>query len=162
MQTGVFREDLCHRLNLLTLTLPPLRERGTDLAPLARHLLEGIATRHRLKGLTITAEGASRLLAQSWPGNIRELAHEIERAVIFSQSPQLDFATLGDASPQSSGSWRNPAWRMPESGFSLDATMDELIAEALRESDNNVSAAARRLGVTRDFIRYRLADTKSV
>ena len=162
VREGAFREDLFHRLNLLRVALPPLRERGTDILPLARHLLAKIAVRHRLKGLAITPEGEVRLLAQPWRGNVRELAHEIERAVIFGAGAPLDFAGLGgSATPPVAGGWRNPAWRLPETGFSLDATIDELIAEALRETDNNVSAAARRLGVTREFIRYRLSAGKA-
>ncbi len=161
VQAGAFREDLHHRLTLLRLTLPALRERGTDLIPLASHLLNHIAQRHRLKGLSIDAGGEARLLAHRWPGNVRELAHEIERAVIFCDGKKLDFTTLGPAPSHSPGSWRNPAWRMPREGFSLDTTVDELIAEALRENGNNVSAAARQLGVTRDFIRYRLSGGKA-
>ena len=161
VRQGAFREDLYHRLNLLHVTLPPLRERGTDILPLARHLLARIASRHRLKGLTISPEGEARLLAQPWRGNVRELAHEIERAVIFGGAAPFDFASLGGPAAPHAGGWRNPAWRMPESGFSLDATIDELIAEALRESQNNVSAAARRLGVTRDFVRYRMPGGKA-
>jgi DNA-binding NtrC family response regulator len=161
VRQGAFREDLYHRMNLLRITLPPLRERGTDILPLARHLLARIAARHRLKGPTITPEGEARLLAQPWRGNVRELSHEIERAVIFGGDAPLDFATLGGTAVPRAGGWRNPAWRMPEEGFSLDATVDELIAEAMRETQNNVSAAARRLGVTRDFVRYRLPDAKT-
>lgn len=161
VREGLFREDLYHRLNLLHLTLPPLRERGTDLVPLARQLLSEIAARHRLKGLKIAPEGEARLLTQRWPGNVRELAHEIERAVIFGAGAPLDFASLGGPVGLPAGSWRNPAWRLPETGFSLDAMTSEVIAEALRETGNNVTAAARRLGVTRDFIRYRQAGEKS-
>jgi DNA-binding NtrC family response regulator len=160
VRAGAFREDLFHRLNLLRITLPPLRERGTDILPLARHLLVKIAVRHRLKGLAITPDGEARLLAQSWRGNVRELSHEIERAVIFGGGAPLDFAGLGGPATPPIAGWRNPAWQMPKNGFSLHATVDELIAEALRETDNNVSAAARRLGVTRDFIRYRLSRGK--
>ena len=160
VEAGAFREDLYHRLNLLRITLPPLRERGTDILPLARHLLARIAARHRLRGLAITPEGEARLLAQSWRGNVRELAHEIERAVIFGTGGPLDFASLGGPTVPAAGGWRNPAWQMPTSGFSLEATIDELVAEALRETDNNVSAAARQLGVTRDYVRYRLSREK--
>ncbi len=156
VRQGAFREDLYHRLDLLRIVLPPLRECGTDIVALARHLLARIAARHRLGGLTITPEGEARLLAQPWRGNVRELAHEIERAVIFSGRTTLDFAHLeGPAVPPAAG-WRNPAWRLPEAGFSVDAMVNELIAEALRETGNNVSAAARRLGVTRELLRYRL------
>jgi DNA-binding NtrC family response regulator len=76
--------------------------------------------------------------------------------VIFSGRTALDFAHLdGPPAPPAAG-WRNPAWRLPEAGFSMDAAVSELIADALRETGNNVSAAARRLGVTREFLRYRL------
>ena len=160
VQKGVFRDDLYHRLNLLHLTLPPLRERGSDILALARHLLEPLATRHRLPALKISAQGEARLLAYRWPGNVRELAHELERAIIFSSGPLLDFAHLetGDTrqSLQANGiDWRNPAWRLPEEGFALDDVISALIDDALRETGGNVSAAARRLGVTREFLRYR-------
>ena len=160
VRQGAFREDLYHRLDLLRIVLPPLRERGTDIIALARHLLARIAARHRLQGLTISPEGEARLLAQPWEGNVRELAHEIERAVIFSGRTTLDFAHLGGAAAPPAAGWRNPAWRLPESGFSVDAVIGDLITEALRETGNNVSAAARRLGVTREFVRYRLGQEK--
>ncbi|MCX6953941.1 MAG: sigma-54 dependent transcriptional regulator [Verrucomicrobia bacterium] len=159
---GVFREDLYHRLDLLRLTLPPLREHGADLLALARHLLARIATRHRLPPHTITRDGEARLLAQPWRGNLRELSHELERALIFGHGTALDFAHLGGApSAASAPSWRNPAWQLPEAGFTLDGVVADLVAEALRASNNNVSAAARRLGVTREFLRYRLAGPKA-
>jgi len=158
---GRFREDLFHRLNLLRVVLPPLRERGVDLVPLSRHLLTTIARRYGRKGLSISPIGETRLLAQAWRGNVRELAHELERAVIFSPSDALDFETLASDGEVAAPSWRNPQWRLPETGFSLDRTIDELIAEALRETNQNVSAAARRLGVTREFVRYRLTGNKS-
>ena len=151
-----FREDLYHRLHLLHVTLPPLRERGADVLALARHLLERIAQRHRLKGFSITPEGEARLLAQPWRGNVRELAHEIERAVVFSTGPELDFAHFGSVPDAPSAAWRNPVWRLPDGGFTLDQAIDDLVACALRETNHNVAAAARRLGVTREFLRYRL------
>jgi len=156
---GEFREDLFHRLHLLQLVLPPLRERRSDIPALAEHLLARIARRHRLKDVTITAEGRARLQAQPWHGNARELAHELESAIIFG-GPRLDFAQLGSATNPGTGDttlgWRNPAWQLPEEGFSIDTVVAELVAEALRETGNNVTAAARRLGVTREFLRYRL------
>ncbi|HEY1764214.1 MAG TPA: sigma-54 dependent transcriptional regulator [Opitutaceae bacterium] len=158
---GSFREDLYHRLRLLHIVLPPLRERGSDLLPLARHLLEGICRRHRLAGVTLSPAGEARLQGQAWPGNARELAHVIESEVIFHRGPVLDFASLGEPPPVSAASWRNPAWRIPDEGFSIDAMISDLIDEALRETRHNVSAAARRLGVTREFLRYRLAGRNS-
>ncbi|PTX91297.1 hypothetical protein DB354_19980 [Opitutus sp. ER46] len=157
---GHFRADLYHRLNLLHLTLPPLRERGSDVLPLARHLLVRLAARHRLPGLHLTPDGEARLLAQPWRGNVRELAHELERALIFGSGDALDLAHLGTPSPAGAPAWRNPAWALPEEGFSVDTVIDDLVQEALRVTDGNVSAAARRLGVTREFLRYRLSAEK--
>jgi DNA-binding NtrC family response regulator len=160
VREGAFREDLYHRLDLLRVTLPPLRERGTDVLALARHLLAGIAQRHRITDPGIASDGEARLLAQPWRGNVRELAHEIERAVIFSTGEPLTFSHLAGAVATAAASWRNPAWRLPEDGFSLEAVTDALVEEALRETQGNVSAAARRLGVTREFLRYRLSAKK--
>jgi DNA-binding NtrC family response regulator len=161
VKEGVFREDLYHRLDLLRVTLPPLRERGSDLVRLARHLLTQIAARHRVGEIKLTADGEARLQNQRWPGNVRELAHELERALIFGNGEPLDFAHLGAAGLLPAAPWRNPAWRLPENGFALDGVIEALVTEALRETENNVSAAARRLGVTREFIRYRLGNDKS-
>jgi DNA-binding NtrC family response regulator len=155
VREGRFRDDLFQRLDLLRIELPPLRERGTDVIALARHLLARIAARHRLPNLHLTPEGEARLLGQRWQGNVRELSHELERAVIFGQQDALDFAHLG-AGVATDAPWRNPAWRLPESGFSIDRVIDDLVADALRATNDNVSAAARRLGVTREFLRYRL------
>lgn len=167
VRAGRFREDLYHRLHLLHITLPPLRERSADIVPLARHLLAGLAARHRLGPLAFSPEAEAGLCARAWPGNIRELSHEIERAIIFASGPTLDLAALGPPGVATAGaagsgrpSWRNPAWQLPESGFSIDLVIDALIAEALRETNQNVSAAARRLGVTREFLRYRLASVR--
>jgi DNA-binding NtrC family response regulator len=124
-------------------------------------MLERIGRRHRLKDLSISPEGKSRLLAQSWPGNARELAHSIEREVIFASGPQLNFESLGPPPPVATTGWRNPIWSVPDEGFSIDAVITDLVAEVLRETDNNISAAARRLGVTREFLRYRLSGQKA-
>lgn len=160
VESGAFREDLYHRLNLVRIELPPLRQLGQDILPLARHLLEHIGRRHRLAGLGFSAAAEARLQAHRWRGNVRELAHEIEREVIFSRQPILEFAHLGDAPPALPAGWRNPAWRLPENGFSIDGVIADLIEDALRETNHNISAAARRLGVTREFLRYRLANEK--
>ncbi|HUL52509.1 MAG TPA: sigma-54 dependent transcriptional regulator [Opitutaceae bacterium] len=161
VEAGTFREDLYHRLRLLQIVVPPLRDRGQDIVALAAHLLDRIARRHRLKGLTISPEGQARLLAQRWPGNARELAHEIESAVIFARGAALDFAHLGPLPAAQPAGWRNPGWQLPDEGFSIDAVIDALVEESLRATHHNISAAARRLGVTRAFLRYRLDGGKS-
>lgn len=157
VRQGAFREDLYQRLNLLHLELPPLRERGPDILVLAGRLLGRIAARHRLPNLSLSPLGEARLRAQRWPGNLRELEHELERAVIFGDGKPLDLPHL-EATAVETADWRNPLWRLPESGFSLDAAIDQWVALALKETGGNVSAAARRLGVSREFLRYRLRE----
>ncbi len=161
---GSFREDLYHRLDLLTLRLPPLRERGEDVVALAEHLLAGLKRRYKLPDVEISTEGKERLLAASWPGNVRELAHVLERALVLGGGGALDFAELSgntpttpDTSTGAAGDWLNPNWKFPSEGeFSLDAATSRLILLALKQTGNNVSAAARLLGISRDAVRYRL------
>jgi DNA-binding NtrC family response regulator len=160
VENGAFRADLYHRLHLLHIALPPLRERGQDIFALAKHMLERIARRHRIKDLSISPAGKARLLAQRWPGNARELAHTIEREVIFAQGTQLDFESLGTPPAAATMTWRNPAWHVPDEGFTIDSMITDLVNEMLRETSNNISATARRLGVTREFLRYRLNGQK--
>jgi len=162
---GAFREDLYHRLNLLHVRIPPLREFPGDIPALAKHLLASLKRRYRMPEARISQSGYQRLMDYAWPGNVRELIHELERALVFHESGPIDFAQLGprsveDSPPTSPNSLRNPLWHLPAEGFRFEEELLKLtrtvIEEALREEQGNVSAAARRLGVSRDFIRYRL------
>jgi transcriptional regulator with GAF, ATPase, and Fis domain len=161
---GEFREDLFHRLDLYRVALPPLRERGADILKLAGQLMAQVCRRHRLPPRQITAAGEQRLRAYRWPGNVRELAHELERALVFEEASQLDFIHLpaeevvepkgcAAAEPRD---WLNPGYAFPEQGFALDDAVNRLLQMALKQSGQNLTRAARLLGVTRDFIRYRL------
>ena len=171
---GSFRSDLLHRLDLFRLSIPPLRDRGVDLLPLAASLMEGIAARHRLPVRAISETGRRRLLGYGWPGNVRELAHELERALVFEDGEALNFDSLlgaGGGSPENPAtvtspglggahagidSWWNPGFEFPEQGFDLEEAILHIIRAALEQSGGNVSAAGRRLGVSRDYLRYRL------
>ena len=153
--SGRFREDLLHRLDLFRVRLPPLRERGNDIIILAEELLTRVCRRYGMPPRPIPPEGRSRLLAYAWPGNVRELAHEIERAVVFGGEDGLAFKSLGSAAPPGS-EWLRAGFVFPESGFSLEGAIDQLVQQAVQQADGNVSAAARLLGVSRDVVRYRL------
>lgn len=166
IQEGVFRQDLYHRLDLLRLRIPPLRERIVDVPGMANMLLDGIRKRYRLKNLEISAQGRERLISYSWPGNVRELAHELERAVVLSDGEHLDFTNLSNAGRaipthvpvgQPPEDWLNEAWQFPEEGgFNMEEAIVRIIQKALDQANGNVSGASRLLGVPRDFIRYRL------
>ncbi len=158
---GLFREDLLHRLDLYRLSIPPLRDRGADITKLAEIFAARFCHKHRLAPKRISAAGRSRLLAWPWPGNVRELAHELERAVVFEESEELGFPLLAlEAGPERAaavqGEWLNPSFQFPEEGFVLDHAIDQLMRRALDQAGGNASAAARLLGVPRDFVRYRL------
>lgn len=161
---GKFREDLYHRLDLYRIQIPPLRERGEDVARLAESLLENLCRRHRVPAKHLTASGRKRLAAYQWPGNVRELAHELERAIVFESGAELNLEQLQTPvdpnKPATQMEWMNPDFVFPAEGFVLDEAVAALIGRALRQTDNNVSAAARLLGVSRDFLRYRLGGKK--
>lgn len=155
---GKFREDLLHRLDLFRIRIPPLRERGDDIVPLAERLVARIAKNYGHAALTIPPLGRQRLQGHRWPGNVRELAHEIERSLVFDED-ELTFSSLAGAGGGTrAAAWVSPGFKLPESGFSLEAAIDELIKRTLVQTEGNVSAAARLLGVTRDYIRYRLKE----
>ena len=170
---GRFREDLYHRLDLYRVHIPPVRERGEDVIRLARHLVQRVAQRQRMPERPISAAGRRRLHHYAWPGNVRELSHEIERALVFEDSPELEFLSLMGASPSASEAatepgrpgvegpdWLAASYRFPETGFSLEDAILRLIHRALDQTGHNVSKAARMLGVSRDYLRYRLAPAK--
>jgi two-component system response regulator AtoC len=163
--SGQFREDLFHRLDLYRVHIPPLRERGEDIVRLAETLLENLCRRHRLPGKRLTVEGRRRLLACPWPGNVRELAHELERAIVFEGGAELNLEQLqppvDPGKTSAHPEWLNPNFTFPPEGLVLDDVVAVLIGRALQQTDNNVSAAARLLGVSRDFLRYRLGGSKS-
>jgi len=155
---------LFHRLDLYRVQIPPLRERADDIVRLAESLLENLCRRHRLPGKCLSPGGRQRLLAYQWPGNVRELAHELERAIVFESGAELNLEQLQtpiDPNKKAAHTeWLNPNFIFPPEGFVLDDATAVLIGLALKQTGNNVSAAARLLGVSRDFLRYRLAGNK--
>jgi DNA-binding NtrC family response regulator len=162
---GQFREDLFHRLDLYRIAIPPLRERGDDIVKMAELLLGQLCRRHRLALKQISASGRQRLLACPWPGNVRELAHELERAIVFEDGDWLNFENLqtpiDPGKPLEQTEWLRPDFKFPAEGFKLEDAIGLLVRQALKQSGGNVSAAARLLGVSRDYLRYRLAGKKT-
>ena len=163
---GEFREDLYHRLDLFSIDIPPLRDRGDDILALAEMFLESLAKRHRVPKKSLSSAGRKALMSYPWPGNVRELAHELERAIVFDDSNTLDFEALSrrrvtglplEAGKMSGSEWFNEAYVFPPDGFSLEEAIMRMINHALKQTNQNVSAAARLLGVSRDYLRYRLS-----
>jgi DNA-binding NtrC family response regulator len=173
---GQFREDLYHRLDLYRIYIPPLRERGDDILKLAEELMDRVARRHRVPRKAIHPFGRANLLKYRWPGNVRELSHELERAVVFEENEELMFeklqvsteiavpggaAGLAPTPPVLDPAERfNELFKFPAEGFQLEEAINRLIQHALKQTGHNVSAAARLLGVSRDYVRYRLSGQK--
>jgi Nif-specific regulatory protein len=144
VEEGRFREDLYHRLNVVPITLPALKERREDIPELARFFLKRFSLETKRPFTEIIPEAQDRLMAYHWPGNIRELANVIERAVVLGQGPQI---TLLDLPPRIVAA--EP--RIPSDSFSyrqaLDAARRDVIVRALAQAQGNRAAAARALGI---------------
>jgi DNA-binding NtrC family response regulator len=163
VRTGRFREDLYYRLNVVPIRLPALRERRADIPALAHLFIERFARRHNLaiEGLDSAAEQV--LCAYGWPGNIRELENAIERAVLLSDGSRIG---LTDLPPEMSGGTSAGAPSLPGSSAPLrdrvrDATRlieREAIEEALRDTNGNVTQAARRLGLSRRGLQLKMKE----
>jgi DNA-binding NtrC family response regulator len=149
VKEGRFREDLYHRLNVVPITLPPLRERREDIPALAHHFLQRFAKEVKRSLSEISDEALGRLSGYDWPGNIRELANAIERAVVLAQGPEIaphDLpARIVAARPES----RSDGASYRES---MDAYRRQLVMRALAQSQGNRAAAARTLGLHEKYL----------
>ena len=149
---GKFRDDLLYRLDVVSIRLPPLRERGDDVKLLAQHFADRFAKDFRKPIARIDEAGYRKLMKYSWPGNVRELRNEIERAVLLSKGKSIgadDFA-LGR------GHQDNSHLALPTEGIDLEKLEADLIHQALERADNNQSRAAKLLRLSRDAFRYRM------
>jgi len=146
VQAGHFREDLFHRLNVVTLTLPPLRERNQDIIPFAHHYLSVFGQKQRRIGLTLSPAAEKAMLTHRWPGNLRELRNAIERAVIVAPRGVLDVTELGLSGTSSSDAIGAPSPAHVGAMISLDALEREHIARVVAQSPS-LEAAARTLGI---------------
>lgn len=167
---GRFRSDLYYRLNVLTMMMPPLRERGDDILLLAHHFTAQTERRYGLNKHIFSADAVDMLKRYVWPGNVRELRHQISRAVLLSKEDKITAFDLAlpmqinqlQSSPTSlthssnavTTSWKDSG--ESSSQVTLDSAEKMLIESALRQTNRNVSEAARQLGITRMAMRYRM------
>jgi two-component system response regulator AtoC len=140
-----FRVDLYHRLAVLPVRLPPLRERGDDVVRLAQHFLTQACEDYGLPERSLAPDARDALRAYSWPGNVRELANTMERVALLSDVPTVTAAAL--ALPDSSSA---TAARRGNDGAERTRLLEALVA-----TDWNLSRAAARLGIPRNTLRYR-------
>jgi DNA-binding NtrC family response regulator len=148
---GRFREDLYYRLAVVTLRLPPLRERGEDVDELATHFAALYARQHRRPLRAISSETLRRIRESRWPGNVRQLRNAIERAVVMSRGEVLLPRDL-QLDPEDAGSPEEIPLR------TLAQMERTMVERTLRETEGSINLAAERLGIHRNTLRRKIAE----
>lgn len=150
IREGRFREDLFHRLNVIPILLPPLRERADDIPSLAHYFLRHYAEESKKTFTEINEEAMEKLASHAWPGNVRELANVIERAVVLGTGPKLTLADL----PRRIVSSEELHAQVPAFSYrqSLSMTRRNLVLKALAQCHGNRAAAARLLGLHEKYL----------
>ncbi|HPE70695.1 MAG TPA: sigma-54 dependent transcriptional regulator [Candidatus Competibacter sp.] len=155
---GRFREDLLYRLAVVTLHVPPLRERREDILPLARHLLARACRRLDRPAVTLTPDAEERLRARDWPGNVRELDNVLARALLHARGPVLtvDLLDARIAAPPDTAAppnaFRDPSGRL----YALDELEAIQVANALHETNGHKGRACAILGISRPALERKL------
>jgi DNA-binding NtrC family response regulator len=152
VKEGLFREDLLYRINTITIELPPLRDRGSDIIVMAEFFLKKFTFKYKKTDIKLNRQAVDKLLNYSWPGNIRELQHTIEKAVILSESSVLKPEDLYLKPP----TLLNTVILFT----TLDEMEQQMIRHALENNNGNYTAAAEQLGITRQTLYNRLKNRK--
>jgi transcriptional regulator with PAS, ATPase and Fis domain len=158
VKSGKFREDLFDRLNVVTIPLPPLRERKEDIPLLANHFLQKFSEENHKNISHISPEALGILTQYSWPGNVRELEHTIERAVILSIHPII---LPEDLPTKMLEEIKGPEILIPEKLLSLKELEKRYILKVLEETGGNKKKASEILGIDRTTL-YRILEKESV
>ncbi|MBI1368788.1 MAG: GAF domain-containing protein [Planctomycetes bacterium] len=161
MQADRFREDLYYRLNVFPITLPPLRDRIEDLPLLVEHFVRQIAPSLGVQAMSVDDDAMMALMQYPWPGNIRELRNVIERCTLLASGQGAITLSvipreIVEGAATDAGESASSDGRPSPAGSKLADHERALIAKALYEADWNQSAAARKLGISRDHLRYRI------
>jgi len=150
-----FREDLLYRLNLITITLPPLRERRGDIIEIAQHVLTQVCQRYDLATVSLTGDAQLWLTKQNWPGNIRQLTQAIERAVLINDNTELDVQSfiesehISEPKPSSEDA-------LPVGSMTLEEMEKSMIKQSLVQYSYNLTQVANSLGLTRQALYRRM------
>jgi DNA-binding NtrC family response regulator len=144
VDNGLFREDLLYRINTIQVEVPPLRTRKKDIPLLAEFFIEKFSARYNKNPLIIEEKEMEKLIKYHWPGNIRELEHSIEKAVILNETGKI----LG----RDLFSTRDDLIQAEPTTFKLDEMEEKMITLAIRSNSGNIKAAALQLGITRQTL----------
>ena len=165
VRKGTFREDLYYRLNVVTIQLPPLRERSTDIPQLAAYFVKRVCEEAGRPPMPVTTEAMRLLLHYHWPGNVRQLEAVLQRAVLLSDGQKIDytdlpievrFSTLPSREPEAAASEGVHRFLLPPDGIDLEAVERDFILQAMELSGWVIAKAAKLLGLSYRTLQYRL------
>ena len=153
---GRFRDDLYYRINVLSIDVPPLRERREDIPVLIDYFLKK-HTKNTSRLVTgLTSETKKLMNDYSWPGNVRQLESAIERAILLSEGDQITPDDLPTEVRQEVGPAAEGAFKLPAEGINFEEVERNLITQAMEQTDYNITRAAKLLGLTFRTLQYRL------
>ena len=147
MEDGRFREDLYYRLHVISIYLPPLRERKEDIPLLAQHFLEKYGVENNRPGLELTPDALDLMMDYDWPGNVRELENVIERAVVLTSGPRIDASLIPDH-VRKTPSFQIPQFVVPPEGISFKEVITDFekrLIESTLEAAGGVQKRAAEL-----------------
>jgi DNA-binding NtrC family response regulator len=153
---GLFREDLYYRLSVVTIEIPPLRERREDIPLLIQHFLRQLGERYNLTGLSISADAREKLIQYNWPGNVRELQNVMERMVVLTRDGKILFEDLPAEVRQCESRIANILLKLPDEGIDLEEIEKEILLQALEKHGWNQTRAASYLNISRKTLIYRM------
>jgi DNA-binding NtrC family response regulator len=153
---GRFRDDLYYRINVLSIDVPPLRERREDIPVLIDYFLKKHSKNASRPVTGLTSETKKLMNEYSWPGNVRQLESAIERAILLSEGDLITLEDLPTEVRQDVGPASDGAFKLPAEGINFEEVERNLITQAMEQTDYNITKAAKLLGLTFRTLQYRL------
>jgi two-component system NtrC family response regulator len=156
LEDGDLREDLFYRLSVITVELPPLRERREDIPALIAHFLKRFSDRYNTGRLTIGDDALELLQRYNWPGNIRELENVVERLSVLATGNAIGAADLPAEVRTSRSRIASIGLKLPDEGINLEEVEKEILVQALEKHHWNQTRASRYLNISRKTLIYRM------
>lgn len=156
VEDGDFREDLYYRLSVVTIELPPLRERRDDIPLLTRHFVKQYATLYSIPGLSVSEDAMEKMAQYNWPGNVRELQNVIERSAVLAKDSLIRVETLPEEIRVAESRIASIGLKLPEEGIDLEEVEKEILLRALEKHGWNQTHAAKYLNISRKTLIYRM------
>lgn len=156
VEDGQFREDLYYRLSVVTIELPPLRERREDIPLLVQHFLKQFSSSFDLPGLSVSEDAMEKLVQYNWPGNIRELQNVMERTSVLAKGNTIGTEQLPPEIRRFESRIASINLKLPDEGIDLEEIEKEILLQALEKHNWNQTQAAKYLNISRKTLIYRM------